>query len=155
MKKLITAAALASLFISSNAFASHYDLADIELVASAAQDKMIADGIESTKDLLNKLLTAADRKAFAAKYELDAKTVDKLAHKVELMQITGVGPKAADLLMIAGVKNVKGLAVADANTLLASLLDANRQYAITGVQPDMTVVKDWIDRAKKVTKHLS
>ncbi len=155
MKKLMTAMAFATLLFSSTAYASHYDIADVEFIEATVQQKLLADGLETTADLLDKLLTASDRKAFSKKYAMDAKAVDALAHKLELMQITGVGPKAADLLILAGVKNVKGLAAADANALLDSLLAANRQHAITGVQPDMTVVKDWIAKAKKVAKHLA
>ena len=152
---LIIVAAVTTFLFSTNAFASHYDIADIELLPSAIQTKLIADGMETTEDLLGRLMTASDRKAFAQKYGVSDKDTNALAHKLELMQIIGVGPKAAELLTLAGVKSVKGLASADPNELLEALLAANRAHAITGVQPDMTVVKDWIEKAKKVKKHLS
>ncbi len=156
MKHLLTLPIIFMLLLfSASAYASHYDIADVDILPAAVQSKVIADGIDTTEVLLSKLMTPADRKAFAAKYAMDADAVDKLAHKVELMQIIGVGPKAADLLMLSGVKNVKGLAAADPNTLLEALLATNREHAITGVQPDMTVVKDWIAKAKRITKHLS
>lgn len=156
MKHLLIIAAAATTFLfSSSAFASHYDIADVELLPAAVQTKLIADGMETTEDLLGRLLTASDRKAFSQKYGVSDKDTNALAHKLELMQIIGVGPKAAELLTLAGVKNVKGLASADANELLEALLAANRAHSITGVQPDMTVVKDWISKAKKVSKHLS
>ena len=156
MKHLLTLPIIFMLLLfSASAYASHYDIADVDILPAAVQSKVIADGIDTTEVLLSKLMTPADRKAFAAKYAMDADAVDKLAHKIELMQIIGVGPKAADLLMLAGVKSVKGLAAADPNTLLEALLAANREHAITGVQPDMTVVKDWISKAKRITKHLS
>lgn len=156
MKHFLTLPILFMLLLwSTSAFASHYDIADVDLLPAAVQSKVIADGIDTTEVLLSKLMTPADRKAFATKYAMDPAAVDKLAHKIELMQIIGVGPKAADLLMLAGVKNVKGLAAADPNTLLEALLAANREHAITGVQPDMTVVKDWISKAKRITNHLS
>ncbi len=156
MKYILSIALAASfLFVSANAFASHYDIADVKLLPDAVQAKLIADGLETTEDLLARMLTASDRKAFAQKYGVSAKDTDALAHKLELMQIVGVGPKAAELLILAGVKSASGLAAADASALLDALLVANRQHAITGVQPDMTVVKDWIEKAKKVKKHLS
>ena len=136
-------------------YASHYDIADIDIVPASVQSKVLADGIDTTEILLSRLMTPSDRKSFATRFSMDLDAVNKLAHKLELMQIIGVGPKAADLLLLAGVKNIKGLAAADPNTLLEALLAANREHAITGVQPDMTVVKDWIARAQKITNHLS
>lgn len=156
MKSILVLAALIGMtFVSSLAYASHYDIADVDILPAAVQSKVISDGLETTEDLLERLMTPSDRKAFSAKYGMDSAAVDKVAHKIELMQIIGVGPKAAELLMLAGVKNLKGLAAADPNTLLEALLTANREHAITGVQPDMTVVKDWITKAKNVKKHLS
>jgi hypothetical protein len=70
------------------------------------------------------------------------------------MQIIGVGPKAATLLQLADVKNAKALSEAVPAELLEILQRVNREHAITGVQPDLAVVRDWIEKSKRITNHL-
>lgn len=137
-----------------NAMASHYDLPDIDLVPAAVVQSLSQNQIETTEDLLAVLLKRADRAEFAKKYQMSASDVDTLAHKLEFMQIVGVGPKAAQLLWLAEVKNVTALSAAKPDVLLDALLRINREKSITGVQPDLTVVRDWIEKSKKVTNHL-
>jgi len=134
--------------------ASHYDIADVSLVSDAVVERLLADGIGDTEKLLSRLLTPGDRAAFAQKYGLTASEVHDLARQLEFMQIVGVGPKAARLLILANVESVVALSKLDPAVLLDVLLRVNREHAITGVQPDMIVVRDWIEKSKKISHHL-
>lgn len=136
------------IFGSATAQASHYDLQDIEIMAPQLREKLLAKQIDDTELLLAELLSGKDREAFAKNYALSPEEVLTLAQKLELMQIPGIGPKAATLLQLAGISGVKSLANSDATQLLTQVQTSNRVHAITGVQPDIEVVSDWIKRAK-------
>ena len=142
------------LFFVPTAFASHYDLPDIDILSDSLVTQLSKDKIDNTEELFAHLIKKADREAFAKKYEMAPDDVETLAHKLELMQIIGVGPKAATLLMMAGVNNLNALGQAQPEALLDALLRVNREQAITGVQPDLTVVRDWINKSKKITNHI-
>ena len=143
------------LFVSvPSAMASHYDLVDIDIVSEAVATKLAQDKIETTEDLFALLQSQKGRADFVKKYGLAAKDVDLLAQKLELMQIVGVGPKAATLLQLSGVDGIKSLTESDPEILLEQLVRVNREHAITGVQPDLTVVRDWIAKAKKIPNRM-
>ena len=137
-----------------SAMASHYDLLDIDIVPEAVATKLAQDKIDTTEDLFALLLSKQGRADFAKKYGFSAADVDLLAQKLELMQIVGVGPKAAKLLQLAEIDGLKKLTEADPEILLEQLLKVNREHAITGVQPDLTVVRDWISKAKKIPNRM-
>ena len=136
------------------AFASHYDLPDIDLLPDSLVAQLAQDKIDNTEDLFARLVKKSERDAFAQKYNMQPAEVDALAHKLELMQIVGVGPKAAQLLMLAGVNNLNALSQAQPEALLDALLRVNREQNITGVQPDLTVVRDWISKSQKIANHI-
>ena len=136
------------------AYASHYDLEDAEFIPATLRKSLIKDNVQNTEDLFALLMTKSGRAAFVKKYKAKEADVDFLAHELELMQIRGIGPKAATLLLKSGVENVKALSKAHAGDLLETLLRTNRELNITGVQPDLAVVTDWIENAKKVTNHI-
>lgn len=136
------------------AMASHYDLVDIDIVPEAVTAQLAKDKIENTEDLFAILMSKKGRQDFAKKYAMEPAAVDELAHKLELMQIVGVGPKAAKLLMLAGVDSLKSLTESNPEVLLDVLLRVNREHAITGVQPDLTVVRDWINKGKKIANRI-
>ncbi|MBQ9396002.1 MAG: DUF4332 domain-containing protein [Proteobacteria bacterium] len=153
MKKLLFTALF--LFIGvPTAYASHYDLYDIDLVPESVVDQLAAAKISNTEQLLANLMKKSDRDAFAKKYAMSEVDVDKLARKLELMQVVGIGPKAAELLFLAGIKGLQQLSEANDNDLLESLQMVNRVHNITGVQPDLTVVRDWIAKSKRIANHL-
>ena len=154
MKRFIIGTLLGLFIYVPSAMASHYDLADIDLVPEAVVSQLAKDKIENTEDLFAILMKKQDRKAFSKKYGMAQADVDDLAHKLELMQIVGVGPKAAKLLQLAGVDSLKTLTESKPDVLLDVLLRVNREHAITGVQPDLTVVRDWISKGKKIANHI-
>ena len=137
-----------------SAMASHYDLVDIDIVPEAVSAKLAQDKIETTEDLFALLMFKKGREEFSKKYGIESKEVEVLAQKLELMQIVGVGPKAAKLLQLAEIDGLKKLTEADPEILLEQLIKINREQAITGVQPDLTVVRDWINKAKRIPNRM-
>lgn len=137
-----------------SAFASHYDLEDVDLFPEEVATRLTADNVKNTEDLFALLVTKAGREAFVKKYGVSQEEVDFVAHELELMQIKGIGPKAATLLLKSGIQDVTSLAQASPNELLENLLRTNRELNITGVQPDITVTQDWIEKAKKIANRI-
>ena len=138
----------------SSAYASHYDLPDVDLLPAEIVTKLANDKIDTNEDLFALLMRKSDRVKFAKQYNIAQKDVDNLARKLELMQIVGIGPKAATLLLLSDIPNINALANATANALLDTLQRVNREKNVTGVQPDLTVVTDWINKAKQITNRI-
>jgi len=154
MKRFLIISILCFFIYIPSAMASHYDLSDIDIVPEAVVTKLAQDKIDNTEELFALLMSAKGRDDFAKKYGMEKEAVDELAHKLELMQIVGIGPKAAQLLRLAGIDSLKTLTESQPEVLLDVLLRVNREHAITGVQPDLTVVRDWINRSKRIANHL-
>lgn len=154
MKRAVFSTVFAFFIAVPSAFASHYDLADIDLVSEATVQTLAQKKIETTEQLLAILQKKADRANFAKQYNLTPDEVNLLAHKLELMQVVGIGPKAASLLILSDIKNLNNLAQSNPETLLDVLQRVNRENNITGVQPDLTVVRDWIQKAQKIANHI-
>lgn len=149
-----TAAVLCLGLAVGQAQASHYDLADIDLVEADGVEKLAALGIDDTRQLLERLLTAEGRQDTALALGVDVARVTVLAQHLELMQITGIGPRAARLLHTAGIKSAADLAKADPAKLLEQLVAVNAEHQFTGVDPDNEVVSDWVAKASSVTHAL-
>ena len=74
--------------------------------------------------------------------------------QLEFLQLDGVGPKASQLLIAAGVASVKELAGRAPASLLPALAAANEARAIAGVNPSIEHVTQWVEAAKKASLHL-
>jgi len=131
------------LVVGGQAFASHYDLVDIEIVPTDVRDKLLAAGIEDTQTLLAKVLTEESRAEIVKVTGMDKAAVQELAHTLELMQVSGIGPQAARLLRLSGVESIGHLAQRDAPQPLPVVLAANAKHAATGLHPDASLQAAW------------
>ena len=77
-----------------------------------------------------------------------------LAHDCELLQITGVGPRAARLLRAAGVLGIEDLSSREPGDLLARLNEMNKNLDYTSKQPTLDLVVYWIEQANKAPLRL-
>ena len=136
------------------AAASDYLLSDVSLVSEVAQTRLAESGVTNTRGLLEALLTPSLRAAMLPMLELSAAETLALARQLELLQLEGVGPKASQLLIAAGVTSVADLAKREPASLLAPLAVANDARAIAGVNPSIEHVTQWVEAAGKATLHL-
>jgi predicted flap endonuclease-1-like 5' DNA nuclease len=136
------------------ASASNYYLTDLGRFETGQVVKFRDAGVQTTEQVLEASLTPKARKLLATKVGLSEAEVLGLARDCELMQINGVGPKAAGLLRAAGVKHVKDLAGRKADKLLPLLTEANKQQGLTETNPSLDLVQYWIEEAKRVPYHL-
>ena len=132
-------------------FASHYLLADVEGdFAPELVDAFERFGCEDTEDALRWILTPDDRRSFASSTGLSPVLLDETAQMLDLMQVRGVGPRAARLLIATGVQSAADLASRDVETLLAEVENVNMLEGLTTVSPSFEHVEAWVDAATRV-----
>jgi predicted flap endonuclease-1-like 5' DNA nuclease len=134
--------------------AGHYFLDDIDIIPAPITVELKTLGIDSTEALLLKTLTEKDRQTLDSAVSLSLEEIQQLAQMIELMQIDGVGPKAAKLLRAAGVTSAKSLSAMDPSVLLDQVVAANAKVRYTEVNPDLFIVEDWVRQAKDVQHHV-
>ena len=134
--------------------ASNYYLEDIGRFEDA-QVKLFKDNnIETTEQFLAAVLTLRQRKALAGKVNMTEAVLLEFAKDCELMQITGVGPRAARLLRASGIVSASDLAGRKPDELLHLIKLANSEQKLTQKDPTVSIVEYWIAQAAKVPYHL-
>lgn len=84
-----------------------YKIVDIEGIGPVYAEKLIAAGINTDKEMLEKCCKPAGRKALAEETGISPKLILTWANHCDLMRINGVGPQFSELLEAAGVDTVK------------------------------------------------
>lgn len=134
-----------------SASASHYLLSDVEdAFEPALFDAFERFGCEDTEDALRWVLTPDQRRSFAGSTGLPMVQLDEVAQMLDLMQVRGVGPRAARLLIATGVTSAHDLASRDPESLLAELENVNMLEGLTSVSPSLEHVQTWVDGATRV-----
>lgn len=143
------------LALSLAAAAGNYFLADLTQLSEEQVESLRGQGIETTDQLLQKSLTPSARETLAPKVDLTTEELLDFAKDCELMQISSLGPKAVRLLRAGGVDSVRKLADSRPEELLSTLKRINAEKRITPVDPDLELVRYWIETAGGVTVRLS
>jgi predicted flap endonuclease-1-like 5' DNA nuclease len=110
--------------------------------------KLKEKGISDSEQLLAAAKTPKAREELAK--AVGAKTADilELANRSDLARIRGIGQVYSDLLENAGVDTVKELAKRVPENLHAKLLEVNAAKKLSGRDPTLDDVKDWVAQAK-------
>jgi predicted RecB family nuclease len=116
--------------------------------AMAAQLKKL--GIRTTEKLLEASQSAKDRKALAAKLDVDEQTVLLWANLTDRMRIKGVREPYAQLLKDAGVDTVRELKYRNPGRLAEAMATANAKSKRVRKPPTEKRVEGWISSAKKL-----
>ena len=127
-----------------------YKIIDIHGVGDVYAQKLIAAGINTVDDLLEKGKTAKGRKELEAATEISGKLILTWVNHADLFRIKGIGPQFSELLEAAGVDTVKELATRRADNLAAKMLEVNEQKHLTKVVPTEKMLQDMIDQAKNL-----
>lgn len=149
----LTATAVVSVG-ASLASASHYRLTAIEAFDAEALEQLHALGVETTEDFLARALSRDARQSLSEASGISEIQVLVFARLCELLQIEGVGPRAAQLLRAAGVVSVSDLASRDAVALTERLAAVNAVEQLTGVNPSPENLVHWISAAAQVPYHV-
>ena len=127
-----------------------YKVIDIEGVGDVYAEKLIAAGIKTDADLLEKCAKPVGRKALAEATEISPKLILKWANHCDLYRISGVGPQFAELLEAAGVDTVKELKHRVAANLQKKLEEVNAEKNLTNRVPAESEIQKMIDQAKEL-----
>ncbi len=141
--------------VAAPAFASHYFLDDIsDRFSELALAEFDRFGYRTTEDVLLNVLTPEDRTVLSEATGIPGGELAEIAQMCEMLQVTGVGPRAYALLQAAGVTDVRDLAGRVPEELVAQLAAANAVHAHTGANPHLEVVVGWIGAAADVPLHV-
>ena len=135
-----------------------YKVIDIEGVGEVYAEKLIAAGIKTDAELLEKCakpagrkaLKPAGRKALEEQTGISGKLILKWANHCDLYRINGVGPQFAELLEASGVDTVKELKHRVAENLQKKLEEVNAVKNLTNRVPAAVEVQKMIDQAKEL-----
>ncbi len=116
--------------------------------------KLKEKGLKDIDLYLEAVKTPKQRKELAKSLGIDEKAVLELANRADLARIKGIGEVFADLLENAGIDTVKELAKRVPENLHAKLVEVNNEKKLSGRQPTLDMVKDWVAQAKELPKLL-
>lgn len=149
MKVFVSVVALIVLALGSvPASASPYPLS--EILDKAVAEKLAAQEIKTSDDLLNKAATPKARRTLARKAKLPAGKLYEWAKMCDLLRIKGVGPEMVKLLGLAQVTMVRRLKTRKAEPLHKRLIAANKKKKVTENPPSAEQLAAWIEQAKKL-----
>lgn len=133
----------------------NYPIGEIPGISSRQSEALEAAGISDSKTFLEDFATpqARSRVHFDSATDLaNAFTSESLLdalNKADLMRITGVGPRYAEVLHEAGVDTVPELAGRNVTNLTSRLKE------LTNHSPSLTSVKEWVRKANLLRRRLS
>ena len=130
---------------------------EIEGVGPAYAEKLVAAGVATTDQLLERGAKPSGRQAIAQATGISATLILEWVNHADLWRINGVGSEYSDLLEAAGVDSPAELAQRNAASLAQTFqdLDAARPNWIRQVPSEATIA-GWIEQSKglpKVVEH--
>lgn len=128
----------------------NYKIIDIEGVGDVYAEKLIAAGINTVEQLLEKCAAPAGRKALAEATGISEKLILRWTNHADLFRINGVGPQFAELLEAAGVDTVKELRHRVPANLAAKLEEVNAEKKLVRRVPTEAEVAKMVDQAKEL-----
>jgi len=127
-----------------------YKIIDIQGIGPVYAEKLIAAGIETVDQLLEKAADAKGRQALEEETGIRHDLVLTWVNHADLFRVKGVGPQFAELLEAAGVDTVKELRNRNAANLAAKMLEVNEAKHLCKRTPVQKEVQKFIDLAKEL-----
>jgi predicted flap endonuclease-1-like 5' DNA nuclease len=128
------------------------NLIDIEGIGAVYADKLGAQGVTTTGDLLTAGATPKGRKDLEAATGISGALLLKWVNKADLFRVKGIGTQYSDLLEAAGVDTVVELGQRRADNLAAKMVEVNAQKSLVRQLPTEKQVADWIAGAKELPR---
>jgi predicted flap endonuclease-1-like 5' DNA nuclease len=129
-------------------------MSQVRGIAVDIADKLKGKGLKDSDSFLEAVKTPKQRRDLAKELGADEKAVLELANRTDLARIKGIGDVFADLLETSGVDTVKELAKRVPENLHAKMIEINTAKKLSGRQPTLDMVKDWVAQAKELPKLL-
>ena len=127
-----------------------YKIQDIQGIGPAFAEKLIAIGIETVDQLLEKGADPKGRQAIEDATGIDHGRVLTWVNHADLFRVDGIGPQFSELLEASGVDTVKDLRNRNAANLAAKMLEVNEEKHLTRRVPVEKEIQKFIDIAKEL-----
>ena len=124
----------------------------IEGIGPTYAQKLNAEGITTTEELLNAGATPQGREALSEKTGIAESLILEWVNLADLMRIKGVGEEYSDLLEEAGVDTVAELARRNPENLLAKIIEVNAAKNLVRRTPYLSFVTSWVEQAKNLPR---
>ncbi len=136
------------------ASASNYYLTDIDSFSREQLIRFRDSGIQTTEQLLEGADTPKARQALAKKVQVEPDKLLEVLKSCEMMQINGVGPKAARLIRASGATSIRDLASRTPKDFHLRIQAANKGGRYTQITPPLDTVRYWIEQAARAPYHI-
>ena len=127
-----------------------YKIIDIQGIGPVYAEKLIAIGIETVDQLLEKGADAKGRAAIEEATGIRHDLVLTWVNHADLFRVKGVGPQFSELLEAAGVDTVKELRNRNAANLAAKMAEVNEEKHLCRRTPVEKEVAKFIELAKEL-----
>jgi predicted flap endonuclease-1-like 5' DNA nuclease len=124
----------------------------IEGIGTTFAERLVAEGIITSKDLLKAGKTRKRREELSEKTGISSKLILEWVNLADLIRVKGISEEYSDLLEEAGVDTVVELARRNPGKLHTKILELNKEKKIVRRTPSARRVKDWIQYAKKLPR---
>ena len=127
-----------------------YKIIDIQGIGPVYAEKLIAAGIETVDQLLERGASPKGRLEIEEATGIDHGRVLTWVNHADLFRIKGVGPQFSELLEASGVDTVQELRNRNAANLAAKMLEVNEAKHLCKRTPVEKEVQKYIDLAKQL-----
>lgn len=127
-----------------------YKIDEIEGIGEAYAEKLIAAGVKTTEELLDKACSKKGREKLAEETGISEKLILKWANHADLFRVKGIAGQFAELLEASGVDTVKELRHRIAANLHAKLVEVNEAKNLCNRVPAESELVKMIDIAKEL-----
>ncbi|MEO7360299.1 MAG: DUF4332 domain-containing protein [Gemmatimonadaceae bacterium] len=129
-----------------------YKLAEIEGIGAQFGHQLMASGVNTSKDLMDKCGTVDKMEQLAQATGISTKQLTTWMHQADLMRVSGIGPEFGQLLERSGVESVHELAQRNPENITHLLARVNAEKRLTRAVPTLKTVASWVDKARTMTK---
>ena len=125
-----------------------YKIIDLEGIGPAYAEKLVAAGVITADDLLERCAAPKGRKELAEATGITEKLILKWTNYADMFRIHGIGPQFAELLEAAGVDTVKELSHRVPANLAAKVTEVNEEKKLVRRVPVEAELQKMIEEAK-------
>ncbi len=127
-----------------------YKIEQIEGIGPHFGARLVAAGVQTSDDLLNRTASADARQQLAMATGLSTVQLTTWRHQADLMRISGIGSEYGQLLEAAGIETVRELARREPENIVNLLDRVNEQKQLTRQVPPLKTVSKWVDQARQI-----
>jgi len=125
-----------------------YPIEAVDGVESQHAARLIAEGVQTTGQLLKRAAHPRSRALLAARTGIPEALLLRWAHRADLMRVPGVGKLFSELLEAAGAGTLQDLGRYDAAVLTRTLSRVNESKGLARRTPTFSMVAAWVEDAE-------